>query len=223
MFCRCVKYWLKLTRLDTTYYPRKAYDMLLNLHSQDKRNWASEICYVLNTHGFGIVWENQGVGDIKLFMSEFKCRLIEDFKAKWTGKVNTSERLVFYSSLRQSIMLSPYLLNVKHVHARNALVRLRFGMCPLRFRSLRLFDVAPNSPVHCPNCESNLENEIHFMLVCPLYSELRCEYIPTKFTRRPTLSSLSILLASTNPVLSINVALYVYYALKIRLLFIDNM
>ena len=196
--------------------------MLLNLHSQDKRNWASEICYILCMHGFDIVWENQGVGDIKVFMAEFKCRLVEAYEAKWREKINSSERLMFYSSLKQSVTISPYLQNVTHVHARHALVRLRFGMCPLRYRSLNFFAAMPNSPTNCPYCENHLENEVHFMLVCPLYCDLRFEYIPMKYTRRPSLSTLSRLLASSNSTLHTNVALFTYYSLQLRSQFIDS-
>ena len=43
--------------------------MLLSLHSQNKKTWVSEICYVLYRYGFGHVWENQGVGNVIAFMS----------------------------------------------------------------------------------------------------------------------------------------------------------
>ena len=195
--------------------------MLLNLHSRDKRNWASEICYILYKYDFGIVWESQGVGDIRLFVLEFKRRLLESFKDNWSEKINSSEHYKFYSSIKHSLVLSPYLLNIKHVQARSSLARFRLGMSPLRFRSLRFFNV-PNSPLQCPFCEDSLENEVHFMLVCPLYSSLRLEYIPVKFSRRPSLSALSRLLATINPTLSMNVALFVYYALQIRMHYIDN-
>ena len=220
MYIRCVKYWLKLITKDVHCYPRKAYNMLFNLHLNNSRNWVSEICYVLYKYGFGTVWENQGVGDISSFISEFKNRLIDSYTVEWKEKLSTREYFTFYSSIKHSLTLSHYLLHVNHVQARSALARFRMGMSELRSRSLRYNSPLPNTPVNCPSCTDVIENEVHFLLVCPLYSDIRHQYIPEKFTRRPSLAKLSILLASVNQNLCANVALFIYHAFKARSLFI---
>ena len=35
--------------------------------NENKRTWASSVCYVLYKYDFGDVWVNQGVGDEKAF------------------------------------------------------------------------------------------------------------------------------------------------------------
>ena len=154
------------------------------------------------------------------FISEFKNRLIDSYTVEWKEKLSTREYFTFYSSIKHSLTLSHYLLHVNHVQARSALARFRMGMSELRSRSLRYNSPLPNTPVNCPSCTDMIENEVHFLLVCPLYSDIRHQYIPEKFTRRPSLAKLSILLASANQNLCANVALFVYHAFKARSLFI---
>ena len=59
-YTACIKYWLRLTTLDISRLPRKAYNMLLLLHNSSKFCWASQVHQVLYKFGFGFVWENQG-------------------------------------------------------------------------------------------------------------------------------------------------------------------
>ena len=52
-------------------YPRKAYNMLLNLQRQNYSTWACNIQNDLYKFGFGVVWEKQEFGDVKSFIKEF--------------------------------------------------------------------------------------------------------------------------------------------------------
>ena len=61
-------FWLRLTWIDHKRYPREAYNMPLNLQRQNYNTWACSIWNVLYKFGFGVVWEMQGVGDIKSFI-----------------------------------------------------------------------------------------------------------------------------------------------------------
>ena len=40
---RCIRYWLKLTRMEASKLPNKADRMLHVLDKQGKRNWASNV------------------------------------------------------------------------------------------------------------------------------------------------------------------------------------
>ena len=222
LYCRALKYWLKLTRCDNNRFPKKAYNTLLDLHFRNLRTWATEICYILYRYGFGEVWESQGVGDIKLFMSEFKARLIENYQAEWREKVMSKESYMFYSSFKQSLTVSDYLLHGIHVRTRSTLARLRCGMLALNCRSLPFIDTSvSNTSVCCPYCEDSVENEVHFVLVCPLYDELREIYIPKKYVRNPSLFRLSLLLSCPSPTVITNLTMFVYRAFNTRSLFLE--
>ena len=89
--------------------PFQAYKMLLHLHEQNKRTWASSVCYVLYTYDFGDVQGVQGVGDEKAFLKEFKERVLSLYRQEWVNSIRTKERFTVYSTFKSSLSLAPYL------------------------------------------------------------------------------------------------------------------
>ena len=59
---RCIKYWLKLMRMEEHRLPLRAYKMLLNLDQRGKTSWVTNVRKMLYANGFSYVWDNQGVG-----------------------------------------------------------------------------------------------------------------------------------------------------------------
>ena len=177
--------------------PFKAYKMLLHLHEQNKRTWASSVCYVLYKYDFGDVWVNQGVGDEKAFLKEFKERVLSLYRQEWDNSVRTKERFTFYSTFKSSLSLAPYLNQLKHIKARNFLIRLRLGVSPPRTHKLRYCKDATPADYFCPFCKSDVETEVHFILVCPKYAEIREQYIRKKYFTSPSSFTLALLLATT--------------------------
>ena len=57
-----------------------------------------------------------------------------------------------------------------------------------------------------------LENELHFLLVCPVYADLRLVYIARKYYLSASNNKLNILLSSKNDDTIKNLATYIYYA-----------
>ena len=76
--------------------PKQAYLMLKNLDEQGKVNWASKTKEILYSAGFGLVWEEQGIGNEREFLNIFKKRLIDMLRQKWTAKLRGSDRYKVY-------------------------------------------------------------------------------------------------------------------------------
>ena len=85
--------------------PFKAYRMLLHLHEQNKKTWASSVCYVLCKYDLGEVWVNQGVGNEKAFLKDFKERVISLYRQDWENNLRTKERYSVYSTFKVVIVL----------------------------------------------------------------------------------------------------------------------
>jgi hypothetical protein len=68
----------------------------------------------------------------------------------------------------------------------------------------------------CFHCKQSVENEYHFVIVCPLYSDLRNLYIPQKYFAAPNLHGFHLLISNTNVEVLRKLAMYLYYANKIR-------
>ena len=64
-------------------------------------------------------------------------------------------------------------------------------------------------------CPGILEDETHFLFHCPLYSSIRHKHI-AELMAQEELTTLKVLLEAPSALVSIKVAMYVFYALKLR-------
>ena len=126
------------------------------------------------------------------------------------------ERVTVYSTFKSSLSLALYLNELKHIKARNFLIRLRLGGSPLRTHKLRICKDATPVDYFCPFCKSDVETEIRFTLVYPKYAEIREQYIPEKYFTSPSSFKLAHLPATTSRVLLLPVAIYIMKAFTIR-------
>ena len=121
-----------------------------------------------------------------------------------------------YSTFKSSLSMAPYLNELKHIKARNFLITLRLGVSPLRTHKSRYRKDATPVDYFCPFFKSDVETEIHFILVCPKYAEIREQYIPKKYLTSPSSFKLALLLATASKVLLLRLAIYVMKAFTIR-------
>ena len=47
IYVKCIKFWLRILKMPPHRLPFKAYRKLLDLHEQNKKTWASSVCYML--------------------------------------------------------------------------------------------------------------------------------------------------------------------------------
>ena len=66
----------------------------------------------LYRYGFGFVWENQGVCNMKRLLCEFRQRLIDCCLQDWYSAMASKDRLVFYSTFLKSHSLADYSFTV---------------------------------------------------------------------------------------------------------------
>ncbi|MEW8546755.1 MAG: reverse transcriptase family protein, partial [Candidatus Thiodiazotropha sp.] len=82
-FCKTIKYWIRLTRMNNSRYPRQCYIMLKRLDDVDRVTWVTKVRNLLCRFGFGYAWYNQDVGNEKQFMCMFKQRLRDNLIQDW--------------------------------------------------------------------------------------------------------------------------------------------
>ena len=160
---------------------------------------------MLYKYDCGDVWVNEGVGDEKAFLKEFKERVLSLYRQEWDNGIRTKERFTVYNTFKSSLPLALYLNELKHIKARNFLIRLR--LCYHK-------DVTPVD-YSCPFCKSDVETEVHFILVCPKDEEIREQYIPKKYFTSPSSFKLVFLLATASKVLLLRLAIYIMKAFTI--------
>ncbi|MCG8074808.1 MAG: hypothetical protein JAY75_01015, partial [Candidatus Thiodiazotropha taylori] len=123
------------------------------------------------------VWLAQGVGNIETFLKAFKLRLKDIFVQDWHSRLETSTRARCYITFA-NFQYQHYLKVLNIEKCRISLSKLRLSAHRLEVEMGRW--VRPNKiPYNDRKCKlcNRLEDEFHFLLECPLYSDLRKQYI----------------------------------------------
>ena len=76
---QCLKYWLRVLKIDDIRIPKQAYKMMILMDESEKKCWVTQVKDVLRKNGFYCVWLQQGVGDENKFLCELKQRLTDNF------------------------------------------------------------------------------------------------------------------------------------------------
>ena len=163
-------------------------------------NWVSLVKDMLYTNGFGHVWLNQGVGNEEAFLMIFKQRIVDIYKQNWRNELNNSRKAITYRTFVPDIEFQPYLSYITNVNHRIALTRFRVRSNHLIVETGSWGNALTYHERYCTLCELHaIEDEFHFLLVCPNYSELRQKYIPRYYRVRPSMFKF-VLLMSTHKV-----------------------
>ena len=95
------------------------------------------------------------------------------------------------------------------------MTRFRFGVSDIKVHKSR-FKVYNVDDLKCPLCLSAVDNEVHFVLCCPAFDDLRYEFIEPKYFSNPCEFQLVLLLDTQNERALKNLALFVYKAFSRR-------
>ena len=190
---RSVRYWLKLLRMSSTRYPRKVYKMLLN-RVYVKDNWVTKLKDTLLKYGFGTQWSQQIVQNDRAFLQDLRTKMIDEFNVEWSTKLLRSPRFSVYALFKQERCLERYLNVVTLRSFRDVLVKFRVGISDI-FRHKYRYNNAYT--LVCPCCTEADEDEIHVLLQCPVYDDLRTKYLG-KFKDPPNLDTFKKLLSSVD-------------------------
>ena len=213
---RCIKYWLKLLECKDDRFIKLSYDMLKMYDDLGYVNWVTEIRLNLYKNGFGYIWEAQSVTDKKSFLSKYTQRLRDQYIQNWKQDcVNNTKLSLSYIHYKTIFGLETYVNCVDLRKYKRYFINFRASSHTLNIEVGRHQGV-PREQRLCNNCQSLIEDEYHFVLICPLYSEIRQRFIPEKFTRYPTRLKFNILLASKSETLVRNISLYLYHAFRHR-------
>ena len=205
---RVIRYWLKLSKMDSGRIPKQAYWMLLNSRTSVKSNWAKSVEDLLNRLGFGYVWMNGGVENDKHFINQIKQRLRDWFIQDWSSKNIISERYKWYSSFKPVFGLEDYLNNIDIKKFRDSLIRFRFSINDLAINRMDKND----SELKCPFC-NHRDDEEHLLIECERYNYLRQKYFRLNHNNKRLCMSW---MEGGDRRKTRSLAMFVFYAMKLR-------
>ena len=99
-------------------------------------------------------------------------------------------------------------------HLKRIMTKFRFDVSELSVHYYRYRSHAEKD-LKCPLCGEAKEDEVHFVLCCPMLDD-RKQFITPKFCKHPCLFRLSLLLASTNQEIVRKLSIFLYKAFTIR-------
>ena len=170
---RAIKYWCKILSLDDFRYAKKSYLQLVMHDESGRHNWASELRKLLCSLGYGYVYANQNVGDVKLFLIDVKIRLIAMSESEWKDKCE--ECCEEYLNYHPSVIVAPYVNMITSYKKRRIISLLRSKGLPLNKNLKRMY---PGHTDECKFCKRNtIEDEYHVLFGCKQYAVLRNYYL----------------------------------------------
>lgn len=216
---KMVKYWIKIINQNDSSLLKNTYMMLKEDADRNRnyngKNWASQIKTILQQHGLEYVWQQQF--DIDIPFCTIKQRIVDIYLQKWYADINNSTRLQTYCVFKHTFESEKYLNVITENKYKVALSRFRISSHSLLIETGR-YDGTPREQRICRSCTMNkLEDEYHFLLVCPNYRELRSKYFKPYFCHWPTMHKFEILLSSSSKKTICNLAKFIYFANKKRI------
>jgi hypothetical protein len=116
------------------------------------------------------------------FMNSLQDKLFLDFKNDWSSRINSTSgvsgrtkgnKLRQYKLFKKEYKTEHYVQSeIIKRHYRAALSKFRCGVAPLKIETGR-YEALPINERICFNCSNSIEDELHVLVKCPLYSQIR--------------------------------------------------
>ena len=179
---RIVKYWFNVMRKsENNCIVNSVYNEMKSSIENDANSlfWLTKLKQLLEQNGFADVWMYPGSVNVKAFIPVFKTRLIDTFLVGMRNELNASSSMSLYRELSQTFEISPYLINLNNRKYRNTIAKFRLSSHQLRIETGRHTPRIDRQLRKCFLCTNDeIEDEFHFVFICPIYQELRSQYIP---------------------------------------------
>jgi hypothetical protein len=212
-----IKYWLKIMTMDENSLVYRIYKTLeqdaINNDTYNGENWATQIKINLDNIGMSYIWHNRY--NMLIDIQPIKQRLLDIYKQQWYVRINNSKRLESYCMFKHNFTFEKYLDCIKENKYRLALTKFRLSAHDLEIEKGRHNNI-PRSERKCKNCNmKQIENEFHFILVCPKYRNLRLKYFKPYFNNWPSINKFEQLMTG-NLKTTYNIAKFIFSAIKER-------
>ena len=180
-------------------------------------NWVTSVRHFLFSKGFGYVWNDQYVDLEDVFIVQLTKRLEDMYLQECFAKMSLSNKCLFYRMFKCNLDPEMYLSCVNVKKFRIALSRFRCSSHDLFIESGRYKNVSREKRI-CKLCNlRQVEDEYHFLLICPIYSSIRNLYIKKYYFVYPNQYKFAALMNNRNHNVLQNLSMFIYYAMKYRL------
>ena len=137
-------------------------------------------------------------------------------KQQWSGYCASKPKLRTYVQFKSLLEPEKYLLSNYNHEILRLFACFRCCVLPLAIDEGRHHNIDPTERI-CKLCpRGQVEDEYHFLLVCPLYDNLRKQYLPEDVVRDPHFHKFLTLMGEKRSTKILNLCNFVYKAFKLR-------
>ena len=205
---KCAKKRSKV-RIVTKSYPTS----YKKLHEQNQHYspWLKSIEQILNTSGYGNVWQNPDAVEHNWLKKTIERRLSDIYIQNWQQQVNTMSSCIIYRSIK------PYFKSEKYLMLSN--ISDRISICKFRCRNTKIpvviLGYANSNTAYenrlCSICDMNeVGDEYHYILKCPAFQDHRNQYLSEFYTTNPNMDKFAQLFQSSNNTVLCKLAKFTY-------------
>ena len=156
-YIRVICYWLKLLETDNCILKHLYENMYASsfLKLNDKLNWSCKIRDILYRYGFSDVWLSQSVVNTKLFLNEFKQRVIDNYIVEGLSFFENSSKCNLYQYIHAGHNMQFYLNRPVNSLYKTCITRYRINSHVLNIESGRYFNIVRNERI-CTMCNKKI-------------------------------------------------------------------
>jgi hypothetical protein len=172
-YVKILRFWFKMLETDNIIL-KNVYSIALEDCNNGKTNWLSNLKLLLCNHGFSDIWDFPDSVNSKIFLPIFKQRVIDCFLQSWLSGKESSPVLYLYNHVKDSFVYENY-LDIIPSTLRKYLTRIRISSHSLHVQTGRFHrNRIVRNERYCLYCNlHDVEDEYHFILICPCYIDIR--------------------------------------------------
>ena len=218
---RIIKYWYKILADPFTLLYKVYKQQVADVdNNRNLKSWSANVKTLLNNLGFSYLWNSQNISQLQLNM--VIQTIYDQFYQEFYATINASSKLETFKTISKHFNLEKYITIIDIDKHRTALSRLRCSAHKLMIEEGRFRGIERNQRI-CPFCSMNMiEDEYHFLLVCPTYRELRKTHLPNFYCRWPSKNKFIKLLNEEQGSVVKKLAKFVYLANEKRTFLLQN-
>ena len=191
---------------------------LYNLKSNNgafTNSWTNNVHNLLRELGLPYMIDKNIVS--RLYLNLIIQRIHDQYIQTWFSELDQSPKLITYRLYKTSFCYEPYLSRINNYNLRFCLSRFRCSSHKLFIEEGRYHNIARELRL-CKYCNMNMiENEYHFLLVCPFYHDLRRKLLPNYYCSWPSTHKFVALITTKSSTVLKRLSSYINNANKRRI------
>ena len=180
------KQWVRMCNMDRRRLTKRVFLWAHDIASrQRKKNWVSRcIKFYKDLHTDHLTQIDTLVGVD--WQPDMEKVLFDQTVQSWQADVTREEarhgsgrnKLRTYRTFKHEFETEHYVKQIMPYPFRSALAKFRCGVAPIRIETGRYgHNRLPENQRFCFNCQTEVEDEFHVLMFCPLYNDLRNELV----------------------------------------------